>query len=105
MPCGGENLYPKEVEDFLRDIPNIRDIQIVAVPSEKYGEEAAAFVQLHDGTTLKAGEIQDFCRGEIARYKIPKHIFFTDEYPMTASGKIQKLKLREEASARLTIND
>jgi fatty-acyl-CoA synthase len=102
---GGENIYPKEVEDFLREIPNIRDIQIVAVPSEKYGEEAAAFVQLHDGTALEAGEIQDFCRGKIARYKIPKHIFFTDAYPMTASGKIQKFKLREEASARLTIYD
>ena len=98
---GGENIYPKEVEDFLRDIPKIRDIQIVAVPSEKYGEEAAAFVQLHDGTALEAGEIQDFCRGKIARYKIPKHIFFTDAYPMTASGKIQKFKLREEASIRL----
>ena len=99
---GGENIYPKEVEDFLREIPNIRDIQIVAVPSEKYGEEAAAFVQLHDGTTLEPGEIQDFCRGKIARYKIPKHIFFTDSYPMTASGKIQKFKLREEAARRIT---
>ena len=98
---GGENIYPKEVEDFLRDIPNIRDIQIVAVPSEKYGEEVAAFVQLHDGTTLEAGEIQDFCQGKIARYKIPKHIFFTDAYPMTASGKIQKFKLREEAATKL----
>jgi fatty-acyl-CoA synthase len=101
MPCGGENNYPKEVADLLRDIPNIRDIQIVAVPSEKYGEEAAAFVQLHDGTTLAAGEIQDFCRGKIALYKIPKHIFFTDAYAMTASGKIQKFKLREEASTRM----
>ena len=101
---GGENIYPKEVEDFLRDIPNIRDVQIVAVPSEKYGEEAAAFVQLHDGTALEAGEIQDFCRGKIARYKIPKHIFFADSFPMTASGKIQKFKLREEAAARLGKN-
>ncbi len=99
---GGENIYPKEVEDFLRDIPNVRDVQIVAVPSEKYGEEAAAFVQLHDGRALEAGEIQDFCRGKIARYKIPKHIFFTDSFPMTASGKIQKFKLREEAAARLS---
>jgi len=98
---GGENIYPKEVEDFLRDIPNIRDVQIVAVPSEKYGEEAAAFVQLHDGTALEPGEIQDFCRGKIARYKIPKHIFFTDSFPMTASGKIKKFKLREEAAAQL----
>lgn len=98
---GGENIYPKEVEDFLRQIPEIRDVQIVAVPSEKYGEEAAAFVQLHENQSVDPGEIQDFCRGKIARYKIPKYIFFTDSYPMTASGKIQKFKLREEAAARL----
>lgn len=98
---GGENIYPKEVEDFLRDIPSIRDVQIVAVPDQKYGEEAAAFVQLRDGAALEPAEIQDFCRGKIARYKIPRYIFFTDSYPMTASGKIQKFKLREEAAARL----
>lgn len=98
---GGENIYPKEVEDFLREIPGIRDVQIVAVPDRKYGEEAAAFVQLHDGAALEAAEIQDFCRGKIARYKIPRYIFFTDSYPMTASGKVQKYKLREEAAARL----
>jgi fatty-acyl-CoA synthase len=98
---GGENIYPKEVEDFLREIPRIRDVQIVAVPSDKYGEEAAAFVQLHNGAVLEPAEIQDFCRGKIARYKIPKHIFFADSYPMTASGKIQKFKLREEAVRRL----
>lgn len=100
---GGENIYPKEVEDFLREIPGIRDIQIVAVPSEKYGEEAAAFVQLN-GKGLEPGEIQDFCRGKIARYKIPKYIFFTDSFPMTASGKIQKFKLREEAKRRLSLD-
>jgi len=100
---GGENIYPKEVEDFLRGIRNIRDVQIVAVPSEKYGEEAAAFVQLHDGAALEPSEIQDFCRGQIARYKIPKYIFFTDSYPLTASGKVQKFKLREEAKSKLKI--
>jgi fatty-acyl-CoA synthase len=98
---GGENIYPKEVEDFLREIPGIRDIQIVAAPSEKYGEEAAAFIQLHDGATLEPGEIQDYCRSKIARYKIPKYIFFTDSFPMTANGKIQKYKLREQAAAKL----
>ncbi len=98
---GGENIYPKEVEDFLREIPHIRDVQIVAVPSDKYGEEAAAFVQLHDGSALEADEIQDFCRGKMARYKIPKFIFFTDSYPLTASGKVQKFKLREKAATLL----
>jgi len=100
---GGDTIYPKEVEDFLRGIRNIRDVQIVAVPSEKYGEEAAAFVQLHDGAALEPSEIQDFCRGQIARYKIPKYIFFTDSYPLTASGKVQKFKLREEAKSKLKI--
>jgi fatty-acyl-CoA synthase len=101
---GGENIYPKEVEDFMRGIESIRDVQIVAVPSEKYGEEAAAFVQLHEGTALEPSEIQDFCRGKIARYKIPKFIFFTDSYPLTASGKVQKFKLREDAKQRLAGN-
>jgi fatty-acyl-CoA synthase len=98
---GGENIYPKEVEDFLREIPTIKDVQIVAVPSEKYGEEAAAFVQLKDGATIEGSDIQDYCRGKIARYKTPKYIFFTDQYPLTASGKVQKFKLREEAVERL----
>jgi fatty-acyl-CoA synthase len=100
---GGENIYPKEVEDFLREIPQIRDVQIVAVPSEKYGEEAAAFVQLDSAFRLEASEIQDYCRGKIARYKIPKYIFFTDSFPMTASGKVQKFKLREIARQELQI--
>ncbi len=98
---GGENIYPKEVEDFLREIPQIRDVQIVAVPSEKYGEEAAAFVQLQDGSGLEPSEIQDYCRGKIARYKIPKFIFFTESFPLTASGKVQKFKLRETAKEKL----
>jgi fatty-acyl-CoA synthase len=102
---GGENIYPKEVEDFLREIPNIRDVQIVAVPSEKYGEEAAAFVQMREGANLEASEIQDFCRGKIARYKIPKFIFFTDSFPLTASGKVQKFKLRETAKQELRITN
>jgi fatty-acyl-CoA synthase len=100
---GGENIYPKEVEDFLREIPQIRDVQIVAVPSEKYGEEAAAFVQLHDAFQLEPSEIQDYCRGKIARYKIPKYIFFTDSFPLTASGKVQKFKLRESAREKLVM--
>jgi fatty-acyl-CoA synthase len=101
---GGENIYPKEVEDFLREIPQIRDVQIVAAPSEKYGEEAAAFVQLRDGSSIEADEIQDYCRGKIARYKIPKYIFFINSFPLTASGKIQKFKLRDEAAAHLGVN-
>jgi fatty-acyl-CoA synthase len=95
---GGENIYPKEVEDFLLGMKEIRNVQIVGVPSDKYGEEVVAFVQLHPGSSLEPSEIQDYCRGQIARYKIPKYSFFLDEYPMTASGKIQKYKLREMAT-------
>jgi len=98
---GGENVYPKEVEDFLYQMPQIRDVQVVGVASEKYGEEVGAFVILKDGATLTPDEVQDFCRGQISRYKIPVHVFFVTEYPMTGSGKIQKYKLRELSVALL----
>ncbi|HBT19820.1 MAG TPA: AMP-binding protein [Peptococcaceae bacterium] len=98
---GGENIYPKEVEDFLYTMEGIKDVQIVGVPDEKYGEEVAAFVQLKEGYSMEPSDIQDYCRGKIARYKIPKYIFFVDSFPMTANGKIQKYKLREEAARRL----
>ena len=91
---GGENVYPKEIEDFLYQMPQIRDVQVVGVASETYGEEVGAFVILKDGASLTAEEVQDFCRGRISRYKIPAHVFFVTEYPMTGSGKIQKYKLR-----------
>jgi len=94
---GGENIYPKEVEDFLYQMPQVRDVQVVGVASETYGEEVAAFVIPKDGASLTAEEIQDFCRGRISRHKVPKHVFFVAEYPMTGSGKIQKYKLRELA--------
>lgn len=101
---GGENIYPKEVEDFLLTMPGIKDAQVVAVPSEKYGEEVASFIQLKNGTNLEPEDIQDYCRGQIARYKIPKYIFFIDEFPLTASGKVQKFKLREIAARNLGLN-
>jgi len=92
---GGENVYPKEIEDFLYQMPQIRDVQVAGVPSVKYGEEVGAFIILKEGATLTSEEVQDFCRGQISRYKIPKYIFFLKEYPITGSGKIQKFKLRE----------
>ncbi len=98
---GGENIYPKEVEDFLHGMPEIRDVQIVGVPNEKYGEEVAAYVQLHKNIALEPGDIEDYCRGKIARYKIPKYVFFVDTFPMTSSGKVQKFRLREDGAARL----
>jgi fatty-acyl-CoA synthase len=98
---GGENIYPKEIEDYLYQMPQIKDVQVAGVPSEKYGEEVGAFVILKDGTQLTSEEIRDFCRGQIARFKIPKYVFFVDSFPITGSGKIQKFKLREMSLALL----
>lgn len=92
---GGENIYPREIEEFLYQVPEIRDVQVVGVPSPKYGEQVGAFIILHEGKTIQEEDVKDFCRGKISRFKIPKYIFFLNEYPMTASGKIQKYKLRD----------
>ncbi|OXU16163.1 AMP-binding protein [Sedimentisphaera salicampi] len=94
---GGENIYPREIEEFLYTMPEIRNVQVVGVPDEKYGEEVGAFIILEEGSDAKAEDIRDFARAKIARYKSPKHIFIVDEFPMTASGKIQKYKLRARA--------
>ncbi len=92
---GGENVYPREIEEFLYTHPAISDVQVYGVPDERYGEQVAAAVKVKRGETLTVGEIQDYCRRNIARYKVPKYVDFVEEYPMTASGKIQKYKLRE----------
>jgi fatty-acyl-CoA synthase len=92
---GGENIYPREIEEFLLGMEGIQDIQVAGVPSEKYGEEVAAFVVLNADSRLTEEEVQDYCRGKISRFKIPKYVFFVDDFPMTGSGKIQKFKLRE----------
>jgi fatty-acyl-CoA synthase len=92
---GGENISPKEIEDFIHHMPGIQDVQVVGVPSKKYGEEPGAFIILKPGVELTVEDVQDYCRGKIARYKVPKYIHFVPTYPMTASGKIQKYKLRE----------
>ena len=92
---GGENIYPKEVEDFLYNMPGVRDVQVVGAPSKKYGEQPAAFIIPKEGVTLTPEDVQDFCRGKIAWYKTPKYVAFLKEYPMTASGKIMKFKLRD----------
>ena len=94
---GGENIYPREIENYLYQIPQIETVEVAAVPSKKYGEQVGAFVKLKAGHSLTEEEILDFCRGKIARFKIPKYIFFVDGFPMTASGKIQKYKLSEQA--------
>jgi fatty-acyl-CoA synthase len=97
---GGENIYPREIEEFLYSHPKVKDIQVVGVPSEKYGEEVAAFVELKTGEKATAEEIISFCKDQISFFKIPKYVYFVDEYPTTASGKIQKYKLRELATTQ-----
>ena len=92
---GGENIYPREIEEFLYHLEGVKDIQVAAVPSDKYGEEVGAFIILHEDAKLSEEDVRDFCRGKIARHKIPKYVFFLDDYPMTGSGKIQKYKLKD----------
>jgi len=92
---GGENIYPREIEEFLYRMDDIKDVQVAAVPSKKYGEEVGAFVVLKKGSDIQSEDVRDFCRGKISRYKIPRYVHFVEGYPMTASGKIQKYKLTE----------
>lgn len=94
---GGENIYPREIEEFLYTHPAVKDVQVVGVPSEKYGEEVMAFIQLKEGVEATEEGIRDFCKGKIAGYKIPRYVHFINSYPTTANGKIQKYKLREIA--------
>jgi len=95
---GGENIYPREIEEFLYKMPGVADVQVVGVPSHKYGEELGAFIILKAGHELTPEDVRDFCRGKISAYKVPKHVTFVKSYPLTASGKVQKYKLREDAA-------
>ncbi|MEG1587247.1 MAG: AMP-binding protein, partial [Bacteroidales bacterium] len=92
---GGENIYPREIEEFLYKMEAIKDVQVAAVPSKKYGEQVGAFIILKEGEYLHESDVIGFCKGKIARFKIPKYIFFVKEFPLTASGKIQKYKLKD----------
>ncbi|MFB4169120.1 AMP-binding protein [Virgibacillus sp. JSM 102003] len=94
---GGENIYPREIEEFLYQHPDVLDVQVVGIPDKKYGEEVMAWVILKDDANTTQDDIRAFCEGNISRHKIPRHIAFVNEYPMTASGKIQKFKLKEYA--------
>ena len=92
---GGENIYPREIEEFLYTHPKVFDVQVAGVPDEKYGEEVVAWIIPRPGEQLTEQEVRAYCQDKISRYKIPRYIKFLDEYPMTASGKIQKFKLRD----------
>lgn len=94
---GGENISPKEVEDYLYKMPGVKDVQVVAVASKRYGEDVGAFIIQKDGYDLNTQDVREFCKGHIAKYKTPRYVFIVDEFPMTGSGKIQKFRLREMA--------
>jgi fatty-acyl-CoA synthase len=98
---GGENVYPREIEEFLYSHPAIQDVQVIGVPDERYGEEVMAWVVLKPGHAATEEEIRDFCRGKIAHYKVPRYVKFTDGFPMTVTGKIQKFKMRQAAVEEL----
>ena len=98
---GGENIFPREVEEFLYTVPGVADVQVIGVPDAKYGEELQAWVKLRPGAALTGEEIRAFCKGKIATYKIPRYYKFVDGFPMTVTGKIQKFKMREQAIQEL----
>jgi fatty-acyl-CoA synthase len=102
---GGENIYPREVEEFLYGHPDIADVQVVGVPDARYGEELMAWVKLRDGGRLTEEDVKAYCRGRIAHYKVPRYVGFTDDFPMTVTGKVQKFRLREAAIAELGLED
>jgi fatty-acyl-CoA synthase len=102
---GGENVYPREIEEFLFRHPAIEDVQVVGVPDSKYGEELCAWIKLRAGATASTDDIVTFCGGQIAHYKIPRHIRFVDEFPMTVTGKIQKFVMRARMIEELGLEE
>jgi fatty-acyl-CoA synthase len=99
---GGENVYPREIEEFLYTHPDVEDVQVVGVPDEKYGEELCAWVRLREGAPdLTAEAVREFATGKLAHYKIPRYVLVVDEFPMTVTGKVRKVEMREESARRL----
>ncbi|MCG2825656.1 MAG: AMP-binding protein, partial [Thermoplasmatales archaeon] len=98
---GGENVYPREVEEFIYTNQKVKDVAVIGVPSGKYGEEVMAYVILKEGDNASEDEIRDYCKNGMSRYKAPKYVKLVKNFPMTASGKIQKYKLREEAKKEM----
>jgi fatty-acyl-CoA synthase len=98
---GGENIYPREIEEFLYQHPDVSDVQVIGVPSARYGEEVMAWVKLREGARVSEDDLTGYCKGRIATYKIPRYWKFVDSFPMTVTGKIQKFKMRETAVEEL----
>lgn len=102
---GGENIYPREVEEFLFQHPAIKDVQIVGVPDEKYGEAVCAWIILHEGEALTLADLHAFCEGQIAHYKIPQFMKLVDQFPLTVTGKIQKFIIRRVMMQELGLEE
>jgi fatty-acyl-CoA synthase len=98
---GGENVYPREIEEFLYTHPDVADAQVIGVPDERYGEELCAWVRLREGAEPDEAALREFCGESLARYKVPRYVMFVDEFPMTITGKVQKFVMREESVRRL----
>jgi fatty-acyl-CoA synthase len=103
---GGENIYPREIEEFLYGHPDIVDAQVIGVPDSRYGEELMAWVRVRDGAPpLTAEALREFCSGRLAHYKIPRYVHVVDEFPMTVTGKVRKVQMREQAVELLGLVD
>jgi fatty-acyl-CoA synthase len=102
---GGENVYPREIEEFLYSHPDVVDVQVIGVPDARYGEELMAWIKVREGATLTVDDVRAYCQGRIAHYKVPRYVHVADEFPMTVTGKIQKYKMREAAIELLGLHD
>jgi fatty-acyl-CoA synthase len=102
---GGENIYPREIEEFLYTHPDVADVQVIGVPDARYGEEVMAWVKLREGASVGEDELDEFCRDRIAHFKRPRHWKFVSEFPMTVTGKVQKFKMRDTAIEELGLRD
>ena len=100
---GGENIYPREIEEFLYKHPNISDVQVFGIPDDKYGEELCAWVRIKEGETLTEDDVKDFCKDQIAHYKVPRYVRFVNDFPMTVTGKIQKFIMRQKMADELGV--
>ena len=102
---GGENVYPREIEEFLYQHPKVSDVQVIGVPDKRFGEEIMAWVKLKEGETCTGEDIKAFCKGKIAHFKVPRYVKFTDDFPMTVTGKIRKVEMREVSIKELGLED
>jgi fatty-acyl-CoA synthase len=102
---GGENIYPREIEEFLYGHPAVKEVQVFGIPDDKYGEELCAWIQLREGVEPDEETIRTYCRDRIAHYKVPRHIRFVPEFPMTVTGKIQKFVMRQQMSEMLGVRE